>query len=48
MIDAILGNAVLPNISREVLNGTLQGRLPAAISLSADEDAFVFAFEDDD
>ncbi len=45
MIDAILGNTVLPSISRKILGGALEGHVPTSICLSADAGAFVYAFD---
>ena len=45
MIDAVLTNTLLPEISRELLMRTLDGRPIQKVAVSARDDAFVYSFE---
>jgi len=45
MIDAVLTNTLLPEISRELLLRTLDGRPIHKVAVSARDDAFEYAFE---
>ena len=45
MIDAILSNNVLPEISRTYLNRVLEGQALTAVSLSAEEGELTLRFE---
>jgi type VI secretion system protein VasG len=45
MIDAVLTNTLLPEISRELLLRTLDGRPIQAVRVSARDDAFEYAFD---
>jgi type VI secretion system protein VasG len=44
MIDAILTNTVLPQVSQEFLRRTLQGQPIGRVRVSADENGFTYAF----
>ncbi len=45
MIDAVLTNSVLPRISRQYLQGLVEGQTLTAVQLSADGKDFVYSFE---
>ncbi|WP_028352753.1 type VI secretion system ATPase TssH [Bordetella petrii] len=45
MVDAILTNTVLPQISRELLTASMEGRAVAAVTLSADGGEFQYRYE---
>ncbi len=45
MIDAILTNTLLPELSRGVLNRTLEGKPLAKVTVGADEKGFTYTFE---
>jgi type VI secretion system protein VasG len=45
MIDAILTNTLLPELSRGVLNRTIEGASLARVRVGADADGFTYAFE---
>jgi type VI secretion system protein VasG len=45
MIDAILTNTMLPKISVELLNRTLENRPPNRIHISVDAGEFAYDFE---
>ncbi|MEE4639936.1 MAG: type VI secretion system ATPase TssH [Wenzhouxiangella sp.] len=45
MIDSILTNTMLPEISRELLNRRLEGRDIEAIGIDVEDDRFTYAFE---
>ncbi|HMB38653.1 MAG TPA: type VI secretion system ATPase TssH [Wenzhouxiangellaceae bacterium] len=45
MIDSILTNTMLPEISRELLNRRLEGREVEAIAIDAADDHFAYSFE---
>jgi len=45
MIDSILTNTMLPEISRELLNRRLDGREVESIAIDVDSDRFVYSFE---
>jgi type VI secretion system protein VasG len=45
MIDAVLTNTLLPEISRELLVRTLDGRPIQKVAVSARDDAFVYTFD---
>ncbi len=45
VVDAILTNTVLPEISRELLICTMEGRTVAGIRIDVGEDGFVFDFD---
>jgi type VI secretion system protein VasG len=45
MIDAVLTNTLLPEISRELLLRTLDGRPITVVKVSARDDAFEYSFE---
>jgi type VI secretion system protein VasG len=45
MIDAVLTNTLLPELSRELLLRTLDGRPPARVSVSVAGSQFEYAFE---
>jgi type VI secretion system protein VasG len=44
MIDAILTNTMLPDVSREFLNRTIEGRPVAGVRVGAGGDGFSYAF----
>ena len=46
MIDAILTNTMLPDLSRELLNRMLTGTPVAGVRIDADANGFVYQFED--
>jgi type VI secretion system protein VasG len=45
MIDAILTNTLLPELSRGVLNRSIEGVKLARVTVGADEAGFTYAFE---
>jgi type VI secretion system protein VasG len=45
MIDAILTNTLLPELSRGVLNRTLEGGRLTRVTVGADAGGFTYAFE---
>ena len=45
MIDAILTNTLLPELSRGVLNRTIEGTPLARVTVGADDAGFTYAFE---
>jgi type VI secretion system protein VasG len=45
MIDAVLTNTLLPEISRELLMRTLDGRPITVVKVSAKDSAFEYSFE---
>jgi type VI secretion system protein VasG len=45
MIDAVLTNTLLPELSRELLLRTLDGRSPARVAVSAKDSEFSYSFE---
>jgi type VI secretion system protein VasG len=45
MIDAILTNTLLPDLSRGVLNRALEGRPFERVTVGASESGFTYAFE---
>jgi type VI secretion system protein VasG len=45
MIDAILTNTLLPELSRGVLNRTIEGTPLARVTVGADDTGFTYAFE---
>ena len=45
VVDAILTNTVLPAISRELLNRTLEGKTIGRIAIGSGEDGFSYSFE---
>ena len=45
MIDAILTNTVLPDVSREILTRQLEGRAVRRIELAVANGDFAYAFE---
>ena len=45
MIDSILTNSVLPTISRDILNRTLEGREISAVSVSAIDEEFAYTYD---
>ncbi|MGZ2747561.1 type VI secretion system ATPase TssH [Burkholderia stagnalis] len=47
MVDAILTHAVLPRISRAILQATLEGRALASIDVSAADGEFVYRFDEE-
>jgi len=48
MVEAIILNQLLPRISREILSQMLEEKTPARIIVSAKDDAFTYAFENED
>jgi type VI secretion system protein VasG len=44
MIDAILTNSMLPDISREFLNRMIEGKPATGVQVSANEGSFTYAF----
>ncbi|KVO50007.1 type VI secretion system ATPase TssH [Burkholderia stagnalis] len=47
MVDAILTHAMLPRISRAILEATLEGRALASIDVSAADGEFVYRFDEE-
>jgi type VI secretion system protein VasG len=45
MIDAVLTNTLLPEVSRELLLRTLDGKPPQRVAVSASRNEFTYAFE---
>jgi type VI secretion system protein VasG len=45
MIDAVLTNTLLPEVSRELLLRTLDGKTPARVAVSAEHGEFRYAFD---
>jgi type VI secretion system protein VasG len=45
MIDAVLTNTLLPELSRELLLRTLDGRPPARVAVSVADSKFTYAFD---
>jgi len=45
MIDAVLTNTLLPELSRELLLRTLDGRPPARVTVSVKDSEFAYSFE---
>jgi type VI secretion system protein VasG len=45
MIDAVLTNTLLPQLSRELLLRTLDGKPPTKISVSVDGSEFAYSFD---
>ena len=45
MIDAILTNTLLPELSRGVLNRTIEGQKLARVTVGAPTPGFTYAFE---
>ncbi|ESZ73837.1 hypothetical protein X726_24785 [Mesorhizobium sp. L103C105A0] len=45
MIDAILTNTLLPELSRGVLNRSLDGEKMTKVTVSASTDGFAYSFE---
>jgi type VI secretion system protein VasG len=45
MIDAVLTNTLLPEISRELLLRTLDGRPITVVKVSAKDNVFAYGFE---
>jgi len=45
MIDAVLTNTLLPQLSRELLLRTLAGNPPARVSVSVTGSEFAYAFD---
>ena len=45
MIDSILTNTMLPEISRELLSRRLEGREVESIAIDVDNDRFAYSFE---
>ena len=45
MIDAILTNTLLPELSRQVLNRKLEGKTLVRVTVTGDDTGFAYAFE---
>jgi type VI secretion system protein VasG len=45
MIDAVLTNTLLPEVSRELLLRTLDGKPPARVAVTAKNNAFSYSFD---
>jgi type VI secretion system protein VasG len=45
MVDAILTQTLLPEISREFLNRMLEGHTPARVEVGAKDANFTYSFE---
>jgi type VI secretion system protein VasG len=45
MIDAILTNTVLPQISQEILTRLMDGKTPAKVDIGVKDGEFTYAFE---
>jgi type VI secretion system protein VasG len=45
VVDAILTNTVLPAISRELLNRTMEGKTIERVSVGVDESGFTYEFD---
>ena len=45
MIDAILTNTLLPELSRGVLNRSLEGEKMTKVTVNASDQGFTYAFE---
>ena len=45
MIDAILTNTLLPELSRRILNYSLEGRSLARVTVSGGDEGFTYAFD---
>ena len=45
MIDAILTNPLLPELSRQVLNRMLEGEALTKVKVSGDDTGFTYSFE---
>jgi type VI secretion system protein VasG len=45
VVDAILTNTVLPAISREILNRTMEGKTIERVAIGVDEAGFTYRFD---